>query len=227
MILLQLLGLTLLLHGNFIIAIVDRGEGDLHYDQHRTYCQSIDLITPGVFSQASVPYQLTICPSDEFFETLSTNNPMIATIGSVGIIIFSALVFFGYDRCVRKEFNARSSLLEAKRKFVRFVSHEVRTPLNSVCMGLALVKAEMLNVMHQEQDEYDNDDRREKNTDKQLLEPQQENVHAKSSKLISSRPLLGFSKSFVDKETLHEWCTLVDEVLDNAQNSVDVLNDLL
>lgn len=195
----------------------DRGEGDLHDTEHHEYCQSIDLITPGVFSQASVPYRLTICPSDEFFETLSTNNPMIATIGSVGIIIFSALVFFGYDRCVRKEFSARSSLLEAKRKFVRFVSHEVRTPLNSVCMGLTLVKAEMLKMMQQEKAEEP-----EKSNDQK-----QNDVSRNNTKLISSRESLGFSKSSVDKETLHEWCTLVDEVLDNAQNSVDVLNDLL
>lgn len=142
---------------------------------------------------------------------------MIATIGSVGIIIFSALVFFGYDRCVRKEFSARSSLLEAKRKFVRFVSHEVRTPLNSVCMGLALVKAEMQNMMQQEEAaEPENND--QKQNDVSMTE---------NTKLISSRESSGFSKSSVDKGTLHEWCTLVDEVLDNAQNSVDVLNDLL
>ena len=48
-------------------------------------------------------------------------------------------LFFLYDRCVRKEFDARKELFDAKRQFVRFVSHEVRTPLNSVSMGLTLM----------------------------------------------------------------------------------------
>ena len=33
--------------------------------------------------------------------------------------------------------------LETKRTFVRYVSHEVRTPLNTICMGLELVEAEL------------------------------------------------------------------------------------
>lgn len=37
----------------------------------------------------------------------------------------------------------RNQLLEAKRRFIRFVSHEVRTPLNAVMMGLSIIEAEM------------------------------------------------------------------------------------
>lgn len=104
----------------------------------------------GFFSADSVSYTLLICPSKDFFGVYSTKNPCIATIGSVCIIIFSALVFFSYDRCVRKEFDARQKLLDAKRKFVRFVSHEVRTPLNSVCMGLALMQDGMTKALKTE-----------------------------------------------------------------------------
>ena len=76
-------------------------------------------------------------------DVYSTNNPLVATIGSVAIILFTSLLFFLYDFLVRKEFNAKKELLEAKRQFVRFISHEVRTPLNTVSMGLTLLQHEM------------------------------------------------------------------------------------
>lgn len=48
-----------------------------------------------------------------------------------------------YDFFVRREFSHKSDLLETKRKFMRFVCHEVRTPMNSVCLGLSLIQEEM------------------------------------------------------------------------------------
>jgi signal transduction histidine kinase len=86
---------------------------------------------------------LTLYPNDELFDVYSTNNPDVATAGSVCIIIFTSLLFILYDFFVRQEFNVRRSVLEAKRNFVRFVSHEVRTPLNAVCMGLQLMQEEI------------------------------------------------------------------------------------
>jgi len=109
---------------------LSRGEGDLRNTESIKYCRSTDLMEPGFFSTDSVSYTLLICPSHDFFDVYSTKNPFVATVGSVCIILFSTLVFFSYDRCVRKEFSARQQLLDAKRKFVRFVSHEIRTPLN-------------------------------------------------------------------------------------------------
>ncbi|KAL3940762.1 MAG: hypothetical protein SGARI_000848 [Bacillariaceae sp.] len=68
---------------------------------------------------------------------------MLATIGAVCIILVTSLMFLAYDLFVRREFNARKELLEAKRQFCRFVSHEVRTPLNSVYMGLKIMTEEL------------------------------------------------------------------------------------
>lgn len=34
-------------------------------------------------------------------------------------------------------------MLQAKRRYMRFVSHEVRSPLNAVCMGVTLLKEEI------------------------------------------------------------------------------------
>jgi signal transduction histidine kinase len=56
---------------------------------------------------------------------------------------FTSLLFILYGFFVRQEFNVKRSVLEAKRNFVQFVSHEVRTPLNAVCMGLQLMQEEI------------------------------------------------------------------------------------
>lgn len=57
-------------------------------------------------------------------------------------ILVAVLLFFLYSRLSNKEVQTQIDLLEAKRDFVRFVSHEVRTPLNSVCMGVSLIQQE-------------------------------------------------------------------------------------
>ena len=59
------------------------------------------------------------------------------------IILFTSGAFFLYDAFVRRELLAKKDLLEAKRQFMRFVCHEVRSPLNSVVMGLDVVESEI------------------------------------------------------------------------------------
>jgi hypothetical protein len=187
-----------------------RGYGDLR-DQgdSSSYCQDIELMEDGFFSDDSIPYSLTICPSRDFFDSYSTKNPMVATIGSVCIIVFSALVFFFYDRCVRRVFVIKRDRLEAKRKFVRFVSHEVRTPLNSVCMGLAILQAEMVSYLDRMRTQTRNG--------KQLVES------------TNGTGVEDVTESTNDNgvEDVTEWRELIKEVLDGALSSVDVLNDLL
>mmetsp|Transcript_8117 Transcript_8117/g.17178 ORF Transcript_8117/g.17178 Transcript_8117/m.17178 type:complete len:96 (-) Transcript_8117:261-548(-) len=95
---------------------------------------------------------MTIYPNDDLFPVYCTNNSRIAALGVVASIAIMALCFFFFDMFVRKEFNNKTDLLEAKRKFVAFVSHEVRTPLNSVCMGPTLMKEEIEAAIGEEHD---------------------------------------------------------------------------
>jgi hypothetical protein len=169
-----------------------KGAGDLHNSEYDEYLREIVLTPDGYFSSTSPKYTLRLYPSDEFFETYTTSNPRIATIGAVCIIVFTSLLFFLYDFLVIKEFNEKKELLEAKRKFVRFVSHEVRTPLNSVCMGLALMEEEI-----------------------------------RSALAIDSNDSPVLIKKKLDEDHAVEWLSLATEILQNAQSSVDVLNDLL
>lgn len=120
-----------------------QGEGDLHDTKFDSFATTLDLTSKDLFNPASMHYTVTLYPTQELYDVYCTRNPMLATVGAVCIIALTSMLFLLYDLFVRRDINARKELLEAKRKFVRFVSHEVRTPLNSVTMGLTLMKDEM------------------------------------------------------------------------------------
>jgi hypothetical protein len=181
-----------------------RGEGDLHETKFDQYARTNDITGVGIFSDTSASYTLVLYPSVEFFTVYSTPNPWIATIGAVCIIFLCTLFFFLYDSCVRTEFNAKKDLLEAKRMFVRFVSHEVRTPLNTVCMGLTLLQEEMGTALGCPAPSTD------------CVPASHEEQQQRQLKLKS-----------VSAEDANEWQKLSQEILNNAQASVDVLDDLL
>merc|ERR1711935_1192420 len=144
-------------------------------------------------------YMGTTCyPNDKFIESYRTNDPIEIALAAIGIIAFVSALFFIYDCFVKQEFDAKKDLLEAKRQFVRFVSHEVRTPLNSVSMGLTLMKEEMAQSIG-----YKSADEMLENPDKKTK---------------------GASKA---EKRGKEWFDLAHEVHTSAQSSVDVLNDLL
>jgi signal transduction histidine kinase len=93
-----------------------------------------------LYSDNSPVYTLSIYPNDDFFKEYRTGNPMRATIVVIAATFITSLVFFLYDFFVRREFRTKSNLLEAKRRYMRYISHEVRTPLSSVFMGLSVVQ---------------------------------------------------------------------------------------
>lgn len=124
-----------------------RGEGDWHDHAYAEYERRVSLTDADLFATSSPPYTLILYPNNALFDVYSTNNPYMAAIGAAAIILGMSLLFFLYDFFVRREFHEKQSVLDAKRTFVRFVSHEVRTPLNTVCMGLRLLKEELVGVL--------------------------------------------------------------------------------
>ena len=120
-----------------------RGSGDLHDPAYDNMVYKGDVTLPGLFANSSVPYTMALYPSDNVYDMYSTKNPYYATVGAICVMIFTVLMFLAYDFMVRREFSAKHELLKAKRHFMRYVSHEVRTPLNSVCMGLNLMQEEI------------------------------------------------------------------------------------
>jgi len=178
------------------------GEGDLHDSKYDEYGMSTILIEPETMSKTSETYHCSCYPNDDFALNYATGGPIYAAVGAVSIIFLVSAIFYLYDRCVRKDFNARKELFEAKRQFVRFVSHEVRTPLNSVGMGLTLMKEEIAHYLG-----------------------------FKSSDVLeasSNLDELNGEDTLNDKNApAKEWFKLADEIQSNGQVAVDVLNDLL
>jgi len=125
----------------------------------------------------------------------------------VAIILITSLFFFLYDFFVRQEFSAKKEMLEARRRFVRFVSHEVRTPLNSVVMALELMQEEMASCLG-----YRGADDLQLALEKNILVAGKDDPVAS----VGSEP-----------DNVTEWFGLARDILDNAQSAVDVLNDLL
>ena len=152
------------------------------------------------------PYTIEVYPAEsarEQFMEDSDNSVYVVLIlvlvVSIMTIAFTFLFFFLYDRLVRNEIRAKINLLDAKRKFVRFVSHEVRTPLNTVCMGLTLIHQEF--KIREEQ-----------------LQRKQHNADPDTN---SNRDDSVTAEDFV------RWSSLTQEVSNNAGVAVGVLNDLL
>lgn len=181
------------------------GTGDLHETAYDKYGQSISLSRTDFFSEDSLSFTLTLYPTEEFFRVCSTHNPRTATIGVVLIILVTSILFMLYDYFVRREFTAKTDLLEAKRKYMRFVSHEVRTPLNSLCLGLALMSDEMSTA----------------------LGGVSGSKYLSQQRTATTNDTAGAMVKSVESKNVIDWLSLAKEVSCNAQSAVDVLNDLL
>jgi signal transduction histidine kinase/CheY-like chemotaxis protein len=127
------------------------GEGKLYDRKYEDQQLTIQLADPGLFTTGkdSSPrkFTFTLTPNDDFYDVYSTPGPAIATAVVICSVLLTILVFFLYDFFVRREFHAKQELLEARRQFMRFVSHEVRTPLNAVSMGLDLMQSEVAQAL--------------------------------------------------------------------------------
>mmetsp|Transcript_3591 Transcript_3591/g.8616 ORF Transcript_3591/g.8616 Transcript_3591/m.8616 type:complete len:1054 (-) Transcript_3591:195-3356(-) len=163
-------------------------------------------INPRFFSNSTRKYYLDIYSTNEFAQSYSTTNPTIACVGSILIIIFTSAMFFLFDFFVRRDFHDKKKLLDAKRQFVRYISHECRTPLNSVCMGLKLLTHELASSIGvRPQSALDGANRTTQITAKRTKE--------------SLQP--------VDEANIQEWISLCNQIFENADEAVTVLSDLL
>ncbi|CAB9499408.1 sensor kinase/phosphatase LuxQ [Seminavis robusta] len=185
-----------------------KGQGDLHDPLYNNYMADIEIVTQGDFSNTSAVYTFEIYPTSDFFDSHYTNNAIIGLVGALAIILVISGLFYMYDCFVRQEFDHNKELLEAKRRFVRFVSHEVRTPLNTVCMGLTLLQEDIRG-----------------HSGRTLLSPHL----TETQRLIAKQQEeANLPKSIeVKQEDATEWINLSEEVLGNTQAAVNVLNDLL
>lgn len=173
----------------------------------------------------SANYTLILYPNHELFKVYSTNNPTMFTVGVVAIIIVTSIFFFLYDFCVRQEFNEKRSVLEAKRLFVRYVSHEVRTPLNAASMGTVLIQDEVKRVLNnhdQQQEKTPVDTRMNQKIQPPSLKTQGDIMLPTNDKRVKEEQLQSSLALFANYIQ-----GLLQEVSDNVESAVDILNDLL
>lgn len=164
------------------------------------------FLTPNATYNAFAPkYSIAIYPNDAIYAFYQTNNPAIAVIGVIGIVLGMSLAFLVYDCLVRREFTAKKELLEAKRHFMRFVSHEVRTPLNAVYLGLQVMHSELASRL----------------VGKSMVQEYPVNGRFASTGYNSSN---NQSHPCLLNE---DWLALTEEIQTNVQGAISVLNDLL
>jgi signal transduction histidine kinase len=156
-------------------------------------------------------YKITFYPTDDLYETYVTSFPFIAGCTCIGIIGIVSAIFFVYDYFVRKDSHEQHVLLDAKRKYVRFISHEIRTPLNAVSMASTILREEIGKVW-------------------QLFKrslSQRATMEIGESKNDISTDKTESDHSIESSEMLSEASTLCQEIVENTQSAIEVLNDLL
>jgi len=201
---------------------------DLDYlqDESNSDFRVLDIpFMEGIFMDETVTYYMDIYATKEFVsqfgrlmggefdQAIGIPLSVAVCLGTVFVMLFTSLLFVAYDYYVRKEFNAKNQLLEAKRRFVRFVSHEVRTPLNTVCMGLTLLENDLAAAL-------------EGSDLTKALKDSSQNYH---EKLLGTgkKSNIGEGDIVVKKESVEDWLSLSTQVFQNADAAVGVLSDLL
>jgi signal transduction histidine kinase len=173
-----------------------QGDGDRH-DPNALFHMDLVINNPNHFNEYTVEYAMEVYSTDEFIESYRVRSPWMSMIGAAAIIIIPSLFFFLYDFYVRKEFNSKRNLFEAKRQFVRFISHEVRTPLNTVCMGLTLLRHDFASSLG-------------------VRKKTASDVESDSSTYAAN-----------NDEQLEDWMLLSIQISENAEAAVGILTDLL
>ena len=184
----------------------DGGEDDDHAMKHDFFYSATAHINPNYFSNTTVEYYMDIYSTQEFTNIYTTRNPFIACVGTVCTILGTALLFLAYDYFVRREFHSKKKLLHAKRQFVRFVSHEVRTPLNTVCMGLTLLQHDLKAVLGKYDDTTDTNSSSNGGNDMSSVDEKEQLINLKD---------------------VQEWTELTHQIYQNADAAVNVMSDLL
>lgn len=103
-------------------------------------------------------FKITVCPTRSYYKDYITSYPMDVCICAVFLIAFTACAVVLYSKLVRDRESklieaanlaftsaaSRDAVMLAKKSYVRYISHEMRTPLNSIFMGLKLLEIELV-----------------------------------------------------------------------------------
>ena len=231
------------------------GEGDHHDPQYDSYGRSRNLLDGQIAQSSRVSFKLTVYPRDSYVESFSSGTPLFVCISAVVLIALLTLLFVAYDWAMRREAWERQAVMDTKRRYVRFISHEVRTPLNTMYLGLNLLEMELQELtsavlgFQQQSQQVQQSEQGEQSSGFGLSDRATINTeHLRSySSDSADDDKVRCAASFSGKESRHEntidkplvglvllvqqrlqsWRCLTEEISSNASNAVNVLNDLL
>jgi signal transduction histidine kinase/CheY-like chemotaxis protein len=95
----------------------------------------------------STKYYLRVENSEDFNDHYKTKAPIQATIIFTAMIVALSAVFYSYDHFVNKQILQKGIILETKQHFVRYISHEIRTPINTIHIGINLILDELRTIL--------------------------------------------------------------------------------
>jgi len=167
-------------------------------NKHNSAYSSMGRTFPLPPFKGGVSYQVSIYPTRSLVEEFRSNGPVYVCVITVAVILLTSAVFMSYDHFVRGEVRKKE---EAKTNFVRFISHEMRSPMNTVSLGLKLLYDQLCHVMSMYPTPpgiFENDD--------------------------GTPPSLEVA---IPANVIQEWKELVSAIEDGSDAAVDVLNSLI
>jgi signal transduction histidine kinase len=108
---------------------------DSHLKQ--TVIQRNELLT-------TTEYVLKLIPHHNFYEEYHSPLPILACVTCSLIVLVISVIFFLFDFFSKREAAKSAALLVSKRIFVRLISHEIRSPLNTIALGLEVLREKVL-----------------------------------------------------------------------------------
>jgi len=186
------------------------GTGDSHDRRFNSYRRTVDVLQGFIHSTdtlfASSTYTISFYPTERYISSFNSPLRWVFCFGSVSVIMLVTLLFVAYDYFMVRENTEQQAVLDTKRQFVRFISHEVRTPLNAVAMAGDLMREQLLDA----------------------IKKARTSEYASSSRAGATPPRTPRSgKGFVLEPTLEDSLELCEEIIGNTKNAVEVLDDLL
>lgn len=129
-------------------------EADSPYSgEHSKYRRTAVIDGRAGTAAGSVPFLLDVYPHDSMVDMYFTSKPIIfATIASC-IMFAIVLVVFYVDYFITSQVYEVQVTSKLQKTFLRYVSHELRSPLNAVYMGVTelLCMDDYANIGHQTQ----------------------------------------------------------------------------
>jgi hypothetical protein len=182
-----------------------RGGGDHSEPNLQKYRKTADVNTNRGMAPTSTMYRLSVVPKWRLYNQYVNSEPLLTSVfcSTVVLVLVGVLVF--YDTFINTKAHNDSVAQEMRKVYVRWVSHEMRSPLNGAYLAIADLEVEL-----------------KASLDNTLPFVQHSTPTQHSADTIDEFPAVTRERSNSDTVA-----NLLSEVKLGVENSVAVLEDLL